>query len=115
MYRGMARRLCVLFSLSIGMRITRDGIRETQFDTSSWASDIVDVVGVLPGEGVSRRREVTIGSAWSWSDGSGTVRVCGSARVGVAAAGEAGRGRRARGGVLTRLEDGGGGPPGPKP
>ena len=63
---------------------------------------------------MSRRRGVHIGSAWSWSDGSGTVRAGGSARVGVAASGGAGRGRRARGGVVTRLEEGRGGGAGPK-
>ena len=29
-YRGVARRLRMLFALPIGMRITRDGIREPQ-------------------------------------------------------------------------------------
>ena len=32
-YRGVERRLCVLFSLPIGMRITRDGIGEPQFSS----------------------------------------------------------------------------------
>ena len=64
---------------------------------------------------MSRRRGVPIGSAWSWSDGRGTVRTGGSARVRVTAAAGAGCGRRARGGVVFRLEDGRGAPPGPKP
>ena len=33
-YRGVARRLCKLFALPIGMRITRDGIREPQFSSN---------------------------------------------------------------------------------
>ena len=36
---------------------------------------------------MSRKTEVPISSAWSWSDGSGTVRTGGSVRVGAAAVG----------------------------
>ena len=62
---------------------------------------------------MSRKRGVPIGSAWSRSDGSGTVRTGESARAGVAAAVGADRGRGTRGGVVSRLEDGRGAPPGP--
>ena len=64
---------------------------------------------------MSRKRGVSIGSSWSRSDGSGTVRTREPARAGVAAAGKAGRGRGTRGRVVTRLEDGRGAPPGPTP
>ena len=64
---------------------------------------------------MSPKRGVPISSAWPRSDGSVTVRTGESARPGVAAAGGAGRGRGTRGGVVTRLEDGRGAPPGPNP
>ena len=94
-----------------GMRITCDGIGEPQ------SSSVVEGVRpcmcslVSPGEGVSRKRGVPIGSVWSRSDGSGIAKTGGSARAGVAAAG----GRGTRGGVAPRLEDGRGAPPGPNP
>ena len=56
-----------------------------------------------------------MGSVWSRSDDSGTVRTGESARAGVAAAGGAGHGRGTHGGVVPRLEDGRGAPPGPNP
>ena len=71
-YRGVARRLCVLFALPTGMRKMGDENREPHFSS----------VGVSPEEGISRRRGVPVGWSWSWSDGSGTVRAAGSARVG---------------------------------
>ena len=74
MYRGVARRLSVLFSLPIGMRTMRDGIREPQVSSVVEGIRMVGAVSVSPGEGVSRRRGVPIVSAWSWSDGRGTVR-----------------------------------------
>ena len=64
---------------------------------------------------MSRKREVSIGSAWSRSDGNGTVPTGESAIEGVGAAGGAGRGRGTRGGVAPRLDDGRGAPPGPNP
>ena len=64
---------------------------------------------------MSRKRGVPIGSTWSLSDGSGTVRTGKSARAGAAAASGADRGRATRDGVVTRQEDGRGAPPGPKP
>ena len=64
---------------------------------------------------MNRKKGVPIGSAWSWPDGSGTVRAGDSSQAGVAAAGGVGRGRGTRGGVVTRPEDGRGTPPGPKP
>ena len=48
---------------------------------------------------MSRKRGFPLGSAWSRSDGSGTMRTGESARAGVAAAGGAGRGRGTRGGL----------------
>ena len=63
---------------------------------------------------MSRKRGVPIGSAWSRSDGRGTVRTGGRQEQGsqrraepVAAV------RLATGLVATRLEDGRGAPPGP--
>ena len=64
---------------------------------------------------MSRKRGVPIGSAWSRSDGSGTVRTGESVRAEVAAAIGAGRGRGTRGGIVPRLEDGRGAPPDPNP
>ena len=64
---------------------------------------------------MSRKRGVPLGSAWSRSDGSGTVRTGESARTGVAAASGADRGRGTRGGVVTRLEDNRRAPLSPKP
>ena len=64
---------------------------------------------------MSRRRGVSISSAWSRSNGSGTVRTGESARAGIAAAGGASRGRGTRGGVVPHLEDGRVVPPGPNP
>ena len=64
---------------------------------------------------MSRKRGVLIDSAWSRLDGRGTVRTGESARPGVAAAGGAGRGRGARGGVVPRLEDSREVPSGPNP
>ena len=52
-------------------------------------------------------------SAWSRSNGNGTLRTGESVRAGVAAAGGAGRDRGTRGGVVPSLEDGRGAPPGP--
>ena len=53
------------------------------------------------------------GSAPTRSDGIGTVGTGEAAGAGVAAVGGPGRGRGARGGVLARLADGRGAPPGP--
>ena len=64
---------------------------------------------------MSRKGGVPVGSAWSRSDGSGTVRTDESARAGVAAAVGVGHGRGTRGGVLTLRVDGRGAPPGLNP
>ena len=68
-----------------------------------------------PGGGVSRNTGVPTGSARSRSDGIGTVETGEAAGAGVAAVGGAIRGRRTRGGVLSRLADGREAPPGPRP
>ena len=64
---------------------------------------------------MSRKKGVAIGSAWSRSDANGPVRTGESARAGVVMTDGANRGRGTRGGVVTRLEYGRGGLPGPKP
>ena len=112
----VARRLSLLFSLPIGMRITRDGISELQTPAASpRASNFVGAVGVSPGRGVSRKRGVPTGSARSPSDGIGTVGTGEEAGTGVAAVGGAGLGRGTRGGVLARRENSRGALPGSKP
>ena len=68
-----------------------------------------------PGGGVSRKRGVPAGSVRSRSDGIGTVGTSEAAGAGVAAVGVVGHGRGTRGGVIARLADGRGAPPGPKP
>ena len=55
---------------------------------------------------MSRRKGVATGSAWSPSDGISTSGTGGVAGAGVAAVDGVGRGRKTRGGVVTRLEDG---------
>ena len=68
-----------------------------------------------PGVGGSRKRGVPTGSARPRSDGISTVGTGEAAGAGVTAVGWAGRGRGTRGGVLARLAEGRGAPPGPKP
>ena len=65
--------------------------------------------------GVSRKRGAPTGSAPTRSDGIDTVGTDEAAEAGVAAVGGPGRGRGIRSGVLARLADGRGAPPGPKP
>ena len=62
-----------------------------------------------------RKRGVPTASAQSRSDGIGTVGTDEAVGARVAAVGGPGRGRGTRGGVLARLADGRGAPPGPKP
>ena len=64
---------------------------------------------------MSLKRGVPIGSAWSRSDDISTAGTGGAARAGVAAVDGVGRRRGTRGGVVTRLEDGRGAPPGSNP
>ena len=92
------------------------------YDDENLLSDIFLLVlvitgagGVSPRGGVSRKRGVPTGSAPSRSDGIGTVGTDEAAGAGVAAVGGPGRGRETRGGVLARLADGRGVPPGPRP
>ena len=112
----MARPLSLLLSLSIGMWITRDGISELQFSNVAKGIQLGRCKRcVAKREGISRKKGVPTGSARSRSDGIGTVGTDEAAGAGVAAVGGTGRGRKTRGGVLARLADGRGAPPGAKP
>ena len=62
---------------------------------------------------MSRRRGVSIGSAWSRSDEISTAGTGGAAGAGVTVVDGVGRGRGTRDRFGTRLEDGRGAPPGP--
>ena len=64
---------------------------------------------------MSRKRGITIGSAWSWSDGISTAGIGGAAAARVVAVDGVGCGRGIRGGVLTIRTGGRGAPPGPSP
>ena len=70
---------------------------------------------VTSGEGGSLEIGIPTGSARSRPDGTGTVGAGDAAEAGAVETVRGGRGRGTRGGVLVRLADGQGAPPGPKP
>ena len=111
-HRGVAGRLSVLISLLIGMRITRNGISEPQI--SSAAEGVQPsrcTLCVSPEKDVSRKRGVSIGSAYSRSDGISTAGTGGAVGAWVAAIDRVDRGRRTGGGVLAFRANGRGAPP----
>ena len=107
---GVARRLSLLLSISIGMWITRDGVSELQFSSVAKGIQLGRCKRCVAKRG-HKPKGVPTGSAGSRSDGIGTVGIDEAAGAGVAAVSGPGRGRGTRGGVLARLADGLGAPP----
>ena len=104
-----------MFSLTVGIRQSRNAISELHLTNAVKGVYPVGVVGVSPEVDTSRNIGVPIGFAQSRSDGIGTVGTGKAAGAEAAAVERVGRGCGTTGEMLTLLADGRERFPSPRP